>query len=805
MIRNYIVMALRNLVKQRGYSAINILGLAIGMATCLLILLWVADEWSFDKFRKNEDRLYRVMLKGRINDKELEVPISCAPLAKALVSELPEVQSATRIRRVGNFTVRSGEKVFNEARFYYADSNVASVMDLEFVSGNPAEALKAPMSMVVTPTIATKYFGDESPLGKMLTVDGRDAYKVTGVVKEAPPNSHWHFDFLVSYSSRRFGGDDVWLSNNLYTYVEFRPGHHPDQVRDRVRDMVIRGAGPMLKSAFGTTFEEFEKSGGAYGYYFQKVTDIHLHSHMNEEWEPNGNILYVYVFGIIAVFVLGIAVINFMNLATARSAGRAKEVGVRKTVGSSQKQLIALFMTESIVVSVMAMIAALLLMEAVLPSFQEFTQKALTTRYDWVTLLSLFAFAVSVGVVAGTYPSFVLSSFVPVKVLKGELRRGAKGGLLRSTLVVFQFAISIVLIIGTLVVYRQLKFVTEKTLGFTKEQVLVVDNTWLLREGHDRFRMQVTGMTGVSGMGYASTIPGKDIGNSAYIPEGWDASNPALLWTMWVDFDALTVLGVPMASGRMYGIEHPADSAHSLVINEAAAGLLGYPDPMGKRITTFTGQSNEKSDLNIIGVVKDFHFQSLHEPIRPLALRVAEARHKDYAVVRLSTDGVGEIISKIESTWTEQTGGEPFTYFFLDESFDSQYRAETAVAKTLMLFSGLGIFIACLGLIGLSTFAAAQRTKEVGIRKVMGASVLNVTTLLSREFVILVSLANVIAWPIAYFGMQRWLENFAYRVEIGVGVFIVAAVLAMIIALLTVSYQAVRAARANPVVALKYE
>lgn len=805
MFRNYILIALRNLLKQKGYSAINILGLSIGMTCCILILLWVADELSYDRFHEKADRLYRVVLKARLNDKDLEIPVSCGPLAAALVREMPEVESAARLRETGNFTVRFGERVFNETRFFFADSNLFTVLSAEWLDGNPDDALRAPNSLVLTDAAARKYFGTAPAVGNVLKIDGRDNYKVTGVVREYPTHSHLHFDFLASRSSRVFGDENIWLSNNDYTYVVFHTGRSPNEIKDKLATMVRERSGPILQQLFGTTFDEFEKSGGAYGFYFQPVVDIHLHSRFNNELEPNGNIVYVYVFSIIAVFILTIAVINFMNLATARSARRAKEVGIRKAVGSGQRQLIQLFMTESILVSLLAMGLTVILIELVLPSFNQFTHKTLAMSYlerPW-QIGALIGFAVFVGLLAGSYPSLFLSAFSPIKVLKGELRHGSGGAWLRSGLVVFQFAISVILIVGTLVVYRQLNFVQSKELGFQKEQVLVVDNTWLLQKKRDQFKSALKDIPGIASVGYTSTVPGKDIGNSAYVPEGRDASNPVLLWHLFVDLDALEVLGIDMALGRSYSLDFPADSTKSLVVNETAAALMGFTEPLGKKVMSFMG--DRTGQLNIVGTVKDFHFQSLHETIKPLAIRIANENQKGYAVVRLAGSHFNEIIDRIQDAWSAQTGGEPFTYFFLDDNFDSLYRAETAVGRTLLIFSGLGIFIACLGLFGLSNYAAEQRTKEIGIRKALGASVFSVVGLLSREFLMLVGVATLIAWPLAYLAMDQWLENFAYRMSIGIDVFVISGVSAIVIAVVTVSYQAWRAASANPVHALKYE
>lgn len=806
MFKNYLRIAFRNLIRQRGYSAINITGLAIGMAACLLILIYVRDELSYDTFRPDADRLYRGVLKARLNGKDLEVPMTAAPLARTLAGEMPEVEAAARLRESGNFTVKFGETAFNEKKFLFADSNLPSVLSIRFLEGDPRTALTEPFTLVVTDEMAKKYFGDQTAVGQTLVVDGRDNYKVTGVVEAIPPNSHVHFDFLASYVSRDFGDENMWLSNNGYTYVIFKKGHQPEEISEKLQKTVVEGAGPLLKQVFGVSFKEWEDAGGRYSYYFQKVTDIHLYSNLHNEVEPNGNILYVYVFSLIAVFILLLACINFMNLTTARSTRRSKEVGVRKALGSAYSQLVQMFLIESILISMAALGVAILLIELIMPWFNTLTGKHLSLPYleNPLFVLALLAFAAVVGVIAGGYPAFMLSAFSPSKVLKGDVRTGPRRSLLRSGLVVFQFSISVVLIIGTMVVYRQLEFIQQKDLGFKKDNTLVIDNSWLLRGTHDQLKADLKKIPGVLNAGYASTLPGLDIGNTAYIPEGGDPANPVLLWRMRVDYDALDVLGVTFKEGRNYSPKFASDSSDAVIVNEAALPFLGFQEGVGKIIRS-PGREDELVPYRIIGVTHDFHFMSLHETIRPLAIHFTGSRNRDRVILRIQSNDMSSVIARVQEAWTSASGGAPFEYFFLDEKFNALYRAEQNVGQTMFVFSGLGILVACLGLFGLSNYATEQRTKEIGIRKVLGASVAGIVGLLSKEFMLLVIFANVIGWPVAYFTMNAWLEKFAYRTSLSWTVFAVTGIFAVVIALLTVSFKAVKTARMNPVSSLRYE
>jgi putative ABC transport system permease protein len=804
MLKNYFKIAVRNLLKQKGYSAINIAGLAIGMTCCLLILMFVWDELNYDRFHEKADRIYRLYLDARINNKDLLAATTCGPLALALRQELPGIEASARLRHVGNFTVRYDDKTFNEERFFFADSTLFEVFSFAMLEGEARTALTRPHSVVITDEMARKYFGDASPLGKSLLMDGREQYAVSGVVKKFPTSSHWQFDFLASMNSRDFGDGNVWISNNLYTYAVIKAGVSHEQAEATLKTITAKYVDPQIKQVLGASLAEMEASGLRYGYRFQPLTDIHLRSHLEDEIAPTGNVVYVYVFLIIAAFILLIACINFMNLSTARSARRAKEVGVRKVLGSRAAQLMQLFLGEATLLSALAMLLAVGAIEIILPTFNNFTGKNLALgNFGALLVPALILFTLFIGLLAGSYPAFVLSSFQPVKVLKGEWRSAMRSGRLRSALVILQFTISIALIVGTIVVHQQLLYVQSKSLGFDKEQVLVLDNAWLLRGEQSRsFKNALLNTNGIVSASYANTIPGKDIGNSAFLPEGGDPSKPILLWHIWTDFEFVPTMKIGLKDGRNFSSEFRTDSTHAVLINEPAAKLLGYQNPVGRKIMAFFGQ-NETRPVEIVGLMNDFHFESLHQPIRPLILRVTQGS-ATYLLLRVQGN-FPEIISNVEREWASFTGGQPFVYFFLDDELQARYAAEQVVGKVFGTFSGLGIFIAALGLLGLATYATEQRTKEIGIRKVLGANVPSIVSLLSKEFVKLVVIANLVAWPVAYFAMQRWLENFAYRIELGFGTFFLAAALALLIALLTVSYNAIKAALSNPVESLRYE
>lgn len=808
-LRNEMTLAVRKLLRQKIYTGINIVGLAIGMSCCLVILLIVNDEFSYDRFHKNADRLYRITLDARVQDREFITARSSGPVAASLRENLPEVEATTHLRArggtpVSDCAVRYGDKAFNEYLLFFADSSFFKVFSCEVLEGDAQTFLTQPNTIVITDATARKYFGDEPALGRILEVDGRSQFMICGVVKEFPQQSHWRFGLLASLVGRSVPEEQQWLNNSWYTYALLKKGASHKQAESTFQTIVEENVRPAVEATFGGNWRQMQATGMYYRYRFQPITDIHLHSHLDEEAFPPGNAATVYALIMIAVFIMLIACINFMNLSTARSTRRAKEVGVRKVLGSQVPQLIFLFVGEAVLLTALALLASLGIMELVLPTVNDLTSKAISLEVlaNPQAIAGLLAFTFLVGVLAGSYPAFVLSSFQPANVLKGELRSGMRGSRLRSVLVVLQFAISIALMVGTMAVYRQLQFIRTRNLGFDKEQMLVVDNTWLLGRGKAQsFKERLLSQPGVAAAAFTQNLPGNDIGSAAYWREGDNSSNLIMLRQLWCDYDFLPFMGVRLKEGRFFSRDFSTDSARAVIINEQAAKLLGYQEPVGRKLHGYFGDGERV--LDIIGVTENVHYEPLHQQILPMVTLLSHGA-PTRVVLRVQGD-IPSIIHEVQEQWKTFSGGQPFTSYFLDDRLQRFYRADQALGKLFAIFAGVGIFISCLGLLGLAMYATEQRTKEIGIRKVLGATTPGIMSLLSKEFVRLVVIANLIAWPVSYYFINGWLQGFAYRIDLGWGVFVLAGALALLIALLTVSAQTIKAALANPVEALRYE
>jgi putative ABC transport system permease protein len=806
MFKNAVKVTLRNMKRQKGYSLINIFGLAVGMACCILILLWVQDELSYDKYHEKADQIHRVIVKGRMSNREINFSSSPAPLASTLVNEFPEVLEATRFLRSKNVLVRYQDKFFNEDLILFADSNFFDVFSIPLLKGDPDAVLGLPNSVVITRTAALKYFGEENPIGKTLTMNNRMDYRITGLAENVPSNTHFHTDFFASLETIPDSKSPNWFSNPYHTYIVLKEGTSPEELQAKLPGIVTKYVGPQAQKIMGITLEQFQASGNTFGYFLQPITSIHLYSDLEYELEPNGSVTYVYIFSVIAFFILVIACINFMNLATARSANRAKEVGVRKVLGSNRSRLVKQFLIESLLLSFISLVFAVLIVELLQPVFNNLSGKQLNISLhgNWILLPGFIAVMLFVGVLAGSYPAFFLSSFQPISVLRGKLIAGMKSTWLRNGLVIFQFTVSIVLLVGTFVIYRQLEYTRNKKLGFEKEQVLVIQRAHNLSQQKEAFRNELLKHPNVVNVAYSNSVPGRHFGDWTHRAEGAPANEMVRMFLLLADFDYLDTLQMEMISGRYFSQERPADQ-NSVIINETAAKALGLEDPVGKRLVRGSLTPGKDEIFTIIGVVKDFHFESLHREIRPLAMYLLSNEEVRYISIRTDPEAITQTLAFLENKWKAFVPGQPFEYFFLDDDFDSLYKAEKKIGQLFTSFSILAILVACLGLFGLASFTAEQRTKEIGIRKVLGATVSNVIVLLTKEFSKWVLLANIIAWPVAYFAMHRWLQSFVYRINIGVWMFFLAALLALAIALVTVSYQAVRAALANPAESLRYE
>jgi putative ABC transport system permease protein len=807
MFKNYFKIALRNFLKHKGFSFINIFGLAIGVACCILIVLFVLDEVSYDRYHEKADQIYRVGIRGFVNNNLFHGVVTCSPMAQTLVDEFPEVTAATRLRNFGFPVFRYKDKVFSEERVFWVDQAFFDVFTVPFIKGNPQTALDKPNTIVLTRSMALKYFGDENPIGKNLNSDNRRDYLVTGVVEDVPHNSHFHYDFLASLITYEDSRSPIWVSNNYYTYVVLQEGASLEAFEAKLAELVKKYVGPQIEAALSITLEQFFASGGKWDYFIQPLTSIHLHSHLDYELEPNGDIAYVYIFSIIAIGILLVAGINFVNLATARAANRAREVGIRKTVGSNRGQLIQQFLSETTIMSFFAVLLALLAVQILLPSFNNITGKELAVPYvqNVLTIPLLLGLVLFIGILAGTYPAFFLASFDPVLVLKTEMSGRSKKSNMRNVLVVFQFTVSIVLIVGTIIVSRQLTYIQNRNLGFNKEQIVIVKKTDDIGNQVPAFRQELLKNPKVLSATNTSNLIGNEFGNSAYKLTGATGEETHILWTYRSDPYFVETYQIEMAAGRFYEEGRQADR-QSAVINEAAVKDLGLTDPVGKQIVAIAPNPDRSLTFTIIGVMKNFHYKSLHHQINPLIVHLygPEGRGR-YVSVRIHSENIKETMIFIEDTWQKFASNQAFEYEFFDDHFARIYQAEQRTRQIFFSFSLLAIFIASLGLFGLAAFVAEQRTKEIGIRKVLGATESGIVFLLSRQFTKWVVLSNLFAWPLAYYFMQKWLQRFAYQTSISVWYFLFAFIVVLFVALLTVCYQTVKAARSDPVELLRYE
>ncbi len=808
MFKNHLKIALRHLLKYKAYTFLNVAGLAIGLTCCALIMLYVRDELSYDLFHENADRIYRVILDAGIGGTFVRTATTAAPLAATLVQEFPEVAHATRFWQSQRVLISYEDRRFYE-EFNWTDSTVFAMLSFPLVQGDAKTALAQPNALVISTAMAQKYFGNENPMGKVLRYDNRVDYKVTGVMKNIPSQSHFRFDFLGSMLSQPEGNSTRWVSNSFYTYILLRPGATPAQLESKFPALIKKYVAPQLQQALGKSFDEAIAAGAKWDYELQALPDIYLHSNTQHEIGVTSDAKYAYILTAIAVFVLLIACINFMNLATARSANRAKEVGMRKVLGSFRGQLVKQFLSESVLLALLALLIALASIDLLLPMFNNIAGKELSLRFNagLPFIIGLLGVTLGVGLLAGIYPALVLSGFQPVAVLKGSLRAGAKNPRLRSVLVIAQFSISIVLLIGTGVVFQQLEFMRNKRLGFKQEQVVVLPiETGMAQQRFSAFREELLAHPKVVGVAASDVVPGRFEGDDAFRPEGAPQEVAYPLERLRVSHDFLQTLEMEIATGRGFSREFVTDTSEAVMINETAARRMGMTpeNAVGKRLIEIGVTSDETITRTIIGVVKDFHFESMHREIKPVVIFM-QANRLWRVSVRIRPENMPATIAFLQEKWQAFEPGYPWRYFFLDEDFGRLFQNEERQAKIFGNFTILAIVIACLGLFGLASFIAEQRTKEIGVRKVLGASVQGIVMLLSRDFTKLVGIAFLIAAPVAYFAMQHWLQDFVYRTELQPLIFILAGVLALLIAWLTVGYQAIKAALTNPVEALRYE
>jgi len=787
---------------------LNMAGLIVGITSFLFISLYVMHELSYDRFHSNYENIYRLKVVGRMAGSELNQAVTAGPMAQAMLNDYPEILKAARIRDMGDWLMGYGESKFNEEGVLFADSNIFDVLDFKLLKGDPASALARPMTMVMSEEYAKKYFGNADPIGQKVTMESDTVlYTVTGIMENVPDNSHLKFDILASMISYpRIANSPFWISHNYYTYIVAADGTNKDELQEKLQGMVIKYVGPQLQEAIGQTIDDFRKAGNDFSYVLEPLKDIHLKGATQYNAEPPGSLSTVYIFAVIAVLILLVAIINYVNLATAKSAGRAKEVGVKKVAGASRTGLITQFLGESVILAAISGVIALILVFALTPVFNQLIGKTLSvglTGFNGIAFI--IALIVLVGLAAGFYPAMVLASFRPAEVLKGTLSPGSMSKRLRGILVVFQYAVAIVIIIGSIIVYRQLNFMTRKDIGFEKENLIVIrrsDAFWRQRE---TFRSQLMQTDGVVNAGFSRQVPGMDFSNNAFFRDDDPDKSTYLLQQAWVSFDFPQTLGVELVSGRFFSKDYGTDST-AVLINEAAVRILGLKEPVEGQYILQPAGPQQFDRYQIIGVMKDFNITSMHKKIDPVCFSVLFPGGGDQlATVRLSGKNVPATLAEIERKWKEFTPTQPFEYDFFTDSWNNLYASEMKTGRIFIIFSMLAIFIASIGLIGLVAFMTNKRTREIGIRKTYGASVQTVLNLLVREVVILIMISSLIAWPMAWFGSRFWLEGFADKANVSPLIFFVATIAVLIIGFLSVSFQTMKAAGYSPAKALRIQ
>ena len=799
MLHNYLSVALRNLRRHPAYSLINIAGLAIGMATCILILMYIQDELGYDRYHPHADRVYRIVDDIESGGQTVQTAGTPTAWGPALKRDFPEIELLVRMRGTGSaWLVDLGNTIYYERKVIWAEQDLFKMFSIPLVSGDPGTALSEPYSMVISEDLAFKYFGAEDPVGKVVNLDNRWDFTVTGVMKNIPTNSHMRPDMFVSYSTMNVIGSwdlgDWEYHRNLYTYIRLREHVSPDEFEAKLPAFLERHAG-----------DQYREAGISLRPSLQPLVDIHLYSNRESEHEPNGDIRYVALFIVIAFLILIIACINFINLATARSEMRAREVGVRKVLGANRLQLIRQFLGESVLMAGLAAVVAVLLVQLVLPAVNEIAGKQLALPLtDGIVLAVLILGTATIGLAAGSYPAAYLSGFLPVEVMKGSPEAGKKGLGMRQVLVVVQFSMSIFLLVSTAVIHDQLDYIQTKRLGFDKEHVMVVPITGSHQVPNTPvLKQRLSGMPGVVGIATTTGVPGMRVLPIMEVrPEGMPPEDHLMMATLHVDEHFLDVLGIDVVAGRNFSPDWGTDTTGGVLLNETAVRNLGWGMPaeaIGRQFDRLSFEGVVPG--RVIGVVRDFHLRTIHEEIEPAAIMTST--YHIFVLIRIEPDRIPETIGRIEEVWRDVDPRFPLDYTFLDEDFDALYRTDHQIGEIFAVFAFLAIFVACLGLLGLASFSIQQRTREIGIRKVVGSSVSGIVVLLSKDFMKYVLWANVIAWPLAWFVMSNWLQNYAYNAEIRYVWFVAGGMLALVIAWLTIGAHAVAASRRNPVNALR--
>jgi len=807
MFRNLLKHSFRALSRQKSYVFINVLGLAIGLVCSIIIVLFIRYELSYDQYNVDKDRMYRVILHGKLGGQEVRVTSTASVIAPTMYNEFPEVEMFLRLNSWGRTIIKYEDKYFTENDFLEADSTFFEFYTLPLLRGNAKTVLNESHYVVISESMAKKIFGEEDPVNKLIQIANDETmYRVTGVMADIPENTHFRASMIGSFMTNPRSSDNEWLSNSFETYVRLKSDNLMESANERFAPMIEKYVGPVILQYFGVTMEQFFEAGNKYGMFLQPLTEIHLDPSIEQDLRAANDPKYLWIFGSIAVLIIIIAAVNFMNLSTAQAVKRAKEVGIKKVCGSTQPRLILQFLTETFILSLFALILAIFITEVSLPYFNDLLNLDLSVGYfeNWYTIPVLFLLCIGIGFIAGVYPAFYLSSFNPYKVLKGNLRSGKENGKLRSVLVVIQFVISIILIVGTIIMFRQLEYMQKKKLGFDKEEIFVISNASTIGEKVQPFKDELLNVKGVLSVSASTAIPGRNNNNNGYMLKGRDEES-FLLQTSWADKDFLKTYGMILESGRYFD-EVSTSEEQGCIVNQAAVKSYFPDDPFAARFMVGEDESDDFTLMPVIGIVEDFHHESLRSPITPYIIRFKEeGMNWGYISIRLAPNTTAETIKTIEEIWGTFTTDSPMQSYFMDKGVERMYREEKQNGQLSILFTIISIFIAALGLYGLTSFAIAQRTKEIGIRKTLGASIGNIWYLFAREIIILVLIATVISVPLIWWVADNWLQNYYYRINVEVTDFVYGFLIAILIALTTISYRTIRSAMANPVDSLRSE
>ena len=806
MIKNLLKHSLRSLKKQKGYVAINIFGLSVGIACSLIIALFVIHQLSYDQYNIKKDRIFRITLDGKIGDQEVNAAYSASILGPTIETDFPEVEKFCRLNTFGETIVKDEENTFIIHDVAEVDSSFFEIFSIPLLKGNSKTVLNEPNTMVLSESTAKKIFGDEDPIGKMLRINTRkEPYRITGVMADFPENTHFNADILTSFLTNPRSKDSEWLNNSFATYVLLKPNMKASGVENKFPGMIEKYIGPRVLQIFKVSLSDFLAQGNRYNFHLQPLTKIHLDPTVQSQVKPATDPKYLVIFGSIAILIIVIASINFMNLSTAQATKRAKEIGVKKVSGSSKWMLIFQFLTDSTIISLIALVFAVVMVFLALPFFNDLLDAKvrfnLFSHFYYIPLL--IGFAILVGILAGTYPAFYLSSFNPNTVLKGKIRDGAKNGKLRSILVSVQFLISIVLIIGTIIMYRQLHFMINKDVGFDKENLMVIEQAGSIGDQVNTFKEELLRLPGIKNVSVSTAVPGHNNNNNGYMMDGRDGET-FLMQTNYVDYDYFKTYNIKLADGRSFDREFGSDK-QACVVNQKTIEEFGIKDFSQSRFIN-VGNGDSIAYMPIIGVCNDFNFQSLHSRIEPYVLRFKpDGFYFGYVSVKFADRATPNTVKQVEDVWKRFASNNPLQYFFMKDDFEQMYSTEKQNAELSVLFAILGIFIAALGLFGLTSFTIEQRTKEVGVRKALGASGANIFYLISKEIVILVCIATAVAWPLIYFVAKNWLHNYYYRIHLQLFEFFTGFIIALVIALVTISYKTLQSVRINPANTLRYE